>query len=191
MAARPVHREAQFVACGHVFAGAESERPDFELRLDVFADHGPDVVAFERIFGQHQRRTARIALLARLEQPEYRAAEIRLGGQLLQHAEQHRGVHVVAAGVHDPLVAGAPVCVVPLVDRQGVDVGAQYHGPAFGVGFAAAFDLSQHARSGYGTVLDAQLREPGGDKGRRVVLPERQFGVHVQVTAELDGIHFS
>ena len=68
---------------------------------------------------------------------------------------------------------------------------ASYHGPAFGVGFAAAFDLSQHARFGYGTVLDAQLREPGGDKGRRVVLPERQFGVHVQVTAELDGIHLS
>ena len=100
-------------------------------------------------------------------------------------------MHVVAAGVHDPLVAGFPVEVVPLVDRQGVDVGAQYHGPAFGVGFAAAFDLSQHARFGYGTVLDAQLREPGGDKGRRVVLPERQFGVHVQVTAELDGIHLS
>nr|WP_286076690.1 hypothetical protein [Alistipes finegoldii] len=77
------------------------------------------------------------------------------------------------------------------VGDQGVDVGAQYHGPAFGVGFAAAFYLRQHARSGYGTVLDAQLREPGGDKGRRVVLPERQFGMHVQVTAELDGIHLS
>ena len=79
---------------------------------------------------------------------------------------------------------------IPLVDRKGVDVGAQHYGPVFGIGLAAAFDLRQHARSGYGTVPDAQLREPGGDKGRRVVLPERQFGMHVQVTAELDGIHF-
>ena len=39
--------------------------------------------------------------LARLEQPEERAAEVGFGGELLQYPEEYRRVHVVAAGVHD------------------------------------------------------------------------------------------
>ena len=99
--ARAAYREAQFVAGGHVFPGAESQRPDLQLRLDVLAHHGTHLVPVERVFGQHQRRTARVALLARLEQPEERAAEVGFGGELLQYPEEYRRVHVVAAGVHD------------------------------------------------------------------------------------------
>ena len=43
--------------------------------------------------------SARVALLARLEQPEERAAEVGFGGELLQYPEEYRRVHVVAAGV--------------------------------------------------------------------------------------------
>ena len=41
----------------------------------------------------------------------------------------------------------------------------------------------------YGTGCDAQFVELPGDEGRRVVLPEREFGMCVQVAAEFDGCH--
>ena len=153
--ARAVYREAQFVAGGHVFPGAESQRPDLQLRLDVFAHHGTYLVPFERVFGQYQRRPARVALFARLEQPEERAAEVGFGGELLQYPEEYSRVHVVAAGVHDAGVARPPTDVVLFGDRQGVDVGAQHYGAAFGIGFPVPFDSGQYARPGDGTVFDA------------------------------------
>jgi len=75
--------------------------PTSSCVLVVLAHHGTHLVPVERVFGQHQRRTARVALLARLEQPEERAAEVGFGGELLQYPEEYRRVHVVAAGVHD------------------------------------------------------------------------------------------
>ena len=67
VAARAVQSEAQFVVCGHVFSGAESERADLQLRFDVFADDGEDVIVLERFFGQYERCAARVTFLARLE----------------------------------------------------------------------------------------------------------------------------
>ena len=84
MPAGSVDAEADFVAGGHVLSGAEPEGPDFQLRFDVLADDGADVIPFEGLFGQHERRSAGIALLAGLEQSEDRAAERRVGRQLLQ-----------------------------------------------------------------------------------------------------------
>ena len=95
----------------------------------------------------------------------------------------------MAAGVHDARIARAPGCVYQLGDGQGVDIGAQHDGPAFGVGFAAALDAGQHARAGDGAVFDAQCRELCGDKSGRVALLEREFGVRMQVAAEFYGIH--
>lgn len=119
--------------------------PTSSCGFDVLAHHGTHLVPVERVFGQHQRCTARVALFARLEQSEERTSEVGFGGELLQYPEEYRRMHVVAAGVHD-----AP----GVHDRQpmsfcsvigGVDVGAQYYGAAFGVGFPASFDPGQHA----------------------------------------------
>ena len=187
--ARAADAEAQFVACRHVLSGPESEGPDLQLRFDVFADDGPHVVALERLFGQHQRGSARVALLARLEQPEERAPEIGRLGEGFQHAEQHRGVHVVAAGVHHALVLRSPLAVVPLRDGQGVDVGAQHRGAPVAFGGLAALDAGHDARRCDPAVFDAQFVELLFDERRRVVFLERQFGVRMQAAAEFDRFH--
>ena len=190
VAARAADPEAQLVARGHVLPGAKSQRADFELRLHVLADHRPDVVLPERALGQHQRGASGVALLAGLEQPEERAAEVGIGGQALQDAEEHRRVHVVSAGVHHSCVPGAVRQSGPLGDRQGVDVGAQHHGPPVARRRPASRDACQNARPGYRAVFDAQLCELFCDECRRAVLPEREFGMRVQPAAEFDGCHF-
>ena len=190
MAARAVDAEAQFVACGHVFPGPEPEGPDLQLRFDVLAHHGPHVVSVERLFGQHQRRSAGVALLAGLEQSEERTPEVGLRGELFQDPEQHRGVHVVAAGVHHALVLRPPCAVVPLGDGQGVGVGAQDDGTPVACGRLAALDAGQYAGGCDPAVLDAQLRELLLDERRRAVLPERELGMRMQVTPKFDRIHF-
>ena len=76
--------QAQLVAGGHVLAGAESEAADLDLRLDMLAQNGQDVVPGEGLLGKHERCPAGVALLAGLEQSEDRAAERRVGRQLLQ-----------------------------------------------------------------------------------------------------------
>ena len=185
VAARAVDAEAQFVACGHVFPGPEPEGPDLQLRFDVFADDGPHVVALERLFGQHQRGSARVALLARLEQPEERAPEIGRLGEGFQHAEQHRGVQ----GVQHALVLRSPLAVVPLRDGQGVDVGAQHRGAPVAFGCLAALDAGHDARRCDPAVFDAQFVELLFDERRRGVFLERQFGVRMQAAAEFDRFH--
>ena len=179
--------QAQLVAGGHVLAGAESEAADLDLRLDMLAQDGQDVVPGEGLLGEHERRPAGVALLARLEEPEDRAAEVGCSGEPLQHAVEYGGVDVVSAGVHDARVARAPRQTGLLVDGQGVDVGAQHHGPP--VGCRTSRDAGQDAGCGDGAVFDAQLREPGGDECRGLMLPEREFGMGMQVAAKFDGVH--
>ncbi len=66
----------------------------------MLADDRRNVVCGERIFGQHHARTARVALLAGLEQTYQRALEVALGGKRAKHAVEHGRMYVVAAGVH-------------------------------------------------------------------------------------------
>ena len=127
--ARPVHREAQFVACGHVFPGPEPEGPDLQLGFDVLADDGPHVVALERLFGQHQRGSARVALLARLEQQfdgGIGVDELGLAGlEQASRTKQRRRVHIVTASVH-AAVGGCKGLAGFLGNGQGVHVATKH-----------------------------------------------------------------
>ena len=185
MSAPSAEREAEFVVGGHVFSGAESEGAHGKIGLHVLPDDGLHPIAAERILGQHERRPARVALLARLEKPEQRALEIPLA-QVAQHAVEHGGVQVVAAGVHHARVFGAPRQSRALLDGQRVDVGAQDDGPG---PVAPPLDAGQDAGAGYRVPGDAGFGQCAADGFGRAALLEREFGAAVQFAAEFNGCH--
>ena len=177
--------EAELVVGRHVLAGAEPQGADLQRRLHVLAHDSPHVVSGEGILCEHERRSARVALLAGLEEPEDRALEVAAALQAQQHAVEHGGMHVVAAGVHDARMLRPPRHVGPLVDGQRVDVGAQHHGTPQ---VAAALDRGQHARGGGAAVGDAGARQLFADERGGGLLAERELRIAVQVAAERHGV---
>ena len=71
------------------------------------------------------RGGARAALFGRLEDHDRIAGEIPGLGEIARRAEQHRGVAVMAAGVHLAGRLGGVRQIGLLLDRQRVHVGAQ------------------------------------------------------------------
>ncbi len=80
--------------------------------------HGPHVVALERLFGQHQRGSARIALLARLEQPEERAAEIGASAKVFSTPNSTAACMSWPQACITPSFCESPLAVVPLRDGR-------------------------------------------------------------------------
>lgn len=125
-------------------------------------------------------------LLGGLEQQPHRAA---LGLQLVLHvgqrqpgAEHHGGVHVVAAAVRDAVDGRGVLQAGAVLDRQGVEVGAQ-RDPAGRLGRPHVGDdtgpgKAAMAYAGAGQVL-------ADDVGGARLLPG-QLRVGVQVAADLD-----
>ncbi|MEI3553732.1 MAG: hypothetical protein V8Q54_03115 [Alistipes senegalensis] len=109
----------------------------------------------------------------------------------LQDPEQHRGVHVVAAGVHHALRSGS--CTrSPFRSAMGrASMSARRTTARRSPGrLAASRDAGQYAGGCDPAVLDAQLRELLLDECRRAVLPERELGMRMQVAPKFDRIHF-
>ena len=148
--------EAEFVAGGHVLPGPESQGTDLHLRFNVLADDGPDIVAVEWLLGQHERGAAGVALLAGLEEGQNRTPECGCGGELLHNPEEHGGMDVVSAGVHDAVVLRPPRDVVLFGNGQGVDVGAQHDGMFVVFGGFRPPDGCQHAGLGDSAVSDSE-----------------------------------
>ena len=104
-------------------------------------------------------------------------------GQMARRGQQHRGVAVVAAGVHHAGVAAGIGQAGGLVDRQGVHVGAQAE-PALAV---AAHQPADDAGAAEAAL---HLVAPGlqllGHQGRGAVLVEGELGVVVDVAPQPD-----
>ena len=105
--------------------------------------------------------------------------------KLLRGAEQHRGVPVVAAGVHRAGVLGREVDAALLRDRERVDVGAQRDGRARPAGAQAR----EHAVLGRALDLEAvegleRLRHERGG----LALLEARLGMAVQMAPPLDDL---
>ena len=130
---------------------------------------------------RHQRATGH-DLLGRLEDQADPPGQ--LVGHLAQRetrAEQRRGVHVVAAGVRDALHGARPRVVAPVVDREGVEVGAERdHRPR------TRPDVDHQAVAREQGRHQTDLVEPLGDHRRGPLLGPGQLGVGVQVAAYLD-----
>ena len=134
----------------------------------------------------HHGLGAGAALLRRLEDHDRRAGKIARLGEVFGGTKQHRGVAVMAAGVH---LAGHRRLVRQagfLLERQRVHVGAQPHHLAAGLapGLAAADDANDAgAADAWHDLVAAETLELVGDGRRRAVHVVLQLRVHVHVVA--------
>ena len=149
----------------------------------VQAEHRLDLRLVESALRHHQGRPALLAdgrpLLGRLEEEDDRAGQRRAQRhEDLGRAEEHRGVRVVAAGVHDSLGRAAVRHVVLLGDRQRVHVGAQGDDTA---GPAAAQDADDTGAGHRVAHLEAERPQLVGDELPGALLAVAQLGVGVEV----------
>ena len=104
-------------------AGPDGESAHGQARRIVHAVDLADAEAVDQAVVDH-RLAAGAALLRRLEDHRRRAVEVARLGEIFGGAEQHRGVPVVAAGVHEARRLGRMREAGRLGDRQRVHVGA-------------------------------------------------------------------
>ena len=100
------------------------EFADRQAGIIVHAVDFLDAEALHQAVLDH-RLAAAAALLGRLEDHDRGAGEVARLGEVVRGAEQHRGVAVMAAGVHLAGHRRFVGHVVGLLDRQRVHVGAQ------------------------------------------------------------------
>ena len=124
VAAEPLDVDVEPVRRGHHRAGPDREVADRQARIIV---HAVDLLDLEAVHHAvlHHLAAAAAALLGRLEDHHRGAGEVARLGKIFRGAEQHRGVAVVAAGVHLAGVGGGVGQPGNLGDRQRVHVGAQ------------------------------------------------------------------
>ena len=112
------------VGRGHDRTGADRERADRNARAVVHAVDLLDAETLHQPVLDH-RGGAGAALLGRLEDHDRVAGEIPGLGEIARRTEQHRGVAVMAAGVHLARRLGGVGQIGRFLDRQRVHVGAQ------------------------------------------------------------------
>ncbi|MNT32129.1 hypothetical protein D3C72_1679920 [compost metagenome] len=124
---------------------------------------------------------AAAAFLGRLEDQVHGAVEGLVLRQMARRAEQHRGVAVVAAGVHLAGVLRAVIKGVRFLQRQRVHVGAQADG-------ARAVAVADHAHQAGGAQAAMHFDAPGFQIPRDYVggalFFEAEFRVGVDIAAD-------
>ena len=100
MAAFAVDRDGELGGRRHDRSGPRRELADRQARNVVQAEHFFDAEALHHAVLDHLVAAA-AAFFGRLEDDRDRAGEIACLGEILRRAEQHGGVAVMAAGVHD------------------------------------------------------------------------------------------
>ena len=136
----------------------------------------------------HHDLGAAAPFLGRLEDQRDPARKVARLGQVARGAQQHRGVPVMAAGVHDARVLRRIVLARRLGDRQRVHVGAQADGgaavaPVARIARVAAVDDRDHAglRDPLVQLVHPELAQALGHEGGGLGQVEPQLGVLVQV----------
>ena len=104
--------------------GRKRKLPDRQAGIIVHAVDFLDAEALHQAV-LHHGLAAGAALLGRLEDHDRGAGEIARLGEVARRAQQHRGVAVMAAGVHLARHGRLVGQVVRLLDRQRIHVGAQ------------------------------------------------------------------
>ena len=146
-----------------------------------------NIVLSKGLLGKNLRSTTGVKLLAGLEESEERTLELALTGHRLQHPKEHRSVHIVATGMHDTLTLGAELHTVKLPNGECVDIGTQHHGTTMVT--TASLNLCKNTRICNSTALDTLCGESVEDEALRGVLLERQFGMTMQMAAEIYAVH--
>ena len=131
----------------------------------------------EQAIPQHRLRPAQ-ALLGGLEDEVDGAVEGPGFRQVLSRAQQHRGVAVMAAGMHQAGVLAGVRQVGRLLDRQGVHVGAQADG---GLAVAVAQHADHAGLADAAMHLDAPFLQLLGHQVGRAVFLHADFRMGVDV----------
>ena len=172
--------DAEIVDRGQRRAGQRLHRAERQVGDVVDAVDRVAREALEQPVIQH-RLGAGEPLLGGLEDEVHRAREIPRLGEVFRRAQQHRGVPVMAAGMHAVRCARAVGEVVGLLHRQRVHVRAQADRPVAAGRFAPAQD-AHHPRAAEAAMhLDAPFRELGGDDFTGAVFLEADLGMRVEV----------
>jgi hypothetical protein len=186
-------------AAGHHRPGTHRKAAHLQAGPVVHAEDRFAREALEQAVVDHRLRAAQ-AFFGRLEDEVHHAVETPRGRQVARRAQQHRGVAVVAAGMHYALVHRAMAEAVDFQDRQRVHVGAQANRPRAAAGTqhadhagaadaamnlveAKGIELGRHQARG-AVFLEAQLRV-----GMDVLPPRRHLGM--QRGEQFDGGHES
>ena len=165
---------------GHDGARPHRERTDRHARPIVHAIDLLDAEAVHQPVLDH-RQSARAALFRRLEDHDRRAGKIAGLGEILRGAQQHRGMAVMAAGVHLAGRLRGIREVGLLLDRQRVHIGAQ---PDHAAG-PAATDDADHAGPPQPRrhLVATEGPQPLGDEGRGAVNVVHHLRVGMEVAA--------
>ena len=179
--------DGEFVGRGHQRAGPGGEFADRQSRHVVHAVDLLDVPALHQPVVDH-RLAAGAAFLGGLEDDHRRAVEIARLGEVAGRPEEHRGVAVMAAGMHAPVDRRGPGLAGGLAERQGVHVGAEPDHLA-ACRFPPADDADHAGPADAGRYLvDAEGAELLGDGRRRAVDLVEDLGVAMEVAPPGDDI---
>ena len=122
---------------------------------------------------------AALTFFGRLENQLYGAGEITGFGKVFGRAEQHRGVAVMAAGMHFSVILGAMLGRAFFLDRQRIHVGAQADGRTVA---AIALDACHHTRTAEPPVyFKPHLRQPFRHEIRGFELLETKLRIGVDM----------
>ena len=185
VAAQPLDPDIDGVRRRHDRTGPDRERADRNSGAVV---HAIDLVAGETV---HQpvldhRGGSRAALFRRLEDDDRIAGEIPGLGEIARRAQQHRGVPVMATGVHLARRLRRVRQIGRLLDRQRIHVGAQPDHLCFAVaGGLAALDDADDAGTAEpgGDLVAAEFPQPVRDECCSAMHVIQQFGMLMDIAA--------
>ena len=180
VAAFALEANGEEIRGGHQRPLANREDADRQPRHVVHAVDFLDGEVFHQAVVDH-RLGARAAFLGGLEDDDRRAREVAGAREIARGAEQHRGMAVMAAGVHLAGNAGAIGQVGRFLDRQRVHVGAKADG-ALALALAPLDDADDAGLADRGPdLVAAELAQTFGDEigsARQVV---EKLGIGVQI----------
>jgi len=130
------------------------------------------------------RNGARAAFFRRLKDHDRLAREIARLREIARGTQKHRGMTVMAAGVHQAFRFGGVRQVGRFLDRQGIHVGAQPdHFHTDRAGGPAALDDADHtgAANAGDHLVAAELPEAIRHKRRRTVHLVQEFGMFMNI----------
>ena len=180
----PEHLHLQLARRGREAAAAHPHRAHRQARKHVHPEQR--FHAIHGAIGQHPGRALGRFLGRLKQQPHPRRELIGQGRQQPRHPQAHGGVDVVAAGVHQALVARGKGHPRALLHRQGIHIHPQGHQRGQPAGtIALGPQLRQHPGAAHPLLhTPAQAPQLPGHQRGRLVLVAAELGVSVQVTPQ-------
>ena len=182
MTAMALDGDVDGVGRSHQRSRADREGADRQPRTVVHAVDLVDLETLDQSVLNH-RLGAGTALLGRLEDHGHLAGEVAGFGEIARGAEQHRGMAVMAAGMHQARGLRGIGQPGRLLDRQRIHVGAQAeHLDLAAAGLAALDDaddagLAQPRRD----LVTAEFAQPVGHEGRGPMHLVEQLRVRMDI----------